>query len=118
MGFVLALVSYVLFILVWIINFPIVLLKHVRSNGFLIVTNEYWRQHAVAVDIFGNYAYRATWNMLFRTSLGYRFGKRDETISSALGKNLRDGTLSWCGKVVCWILHLIDKKHCINSIRN
>ena len=48
-------------------------------------------------------------------SNGYQFGNRKETISSAFGKNLENGTLTWFGKV---IVFLLTKKHCIDSIDN
>ena len=53
-----------------------------------------------------------------RINNGYAFGNPNETISSALGKNQRDGTLSWFGKVICKILDTIDKNHCEKSIDN
>jgi hypothetical protein len=117
MGFVLAIISQLLFSILWIINFPIVLFEHAKKKGFWKVTDTYWYQHAVAVDIFGNYAFRATWNLIFRTKEGYLFGKIGETISSALGKNQRDGTLTAVGKVMCFILDTLDKDHCIKSIQ-
>ena len=42
----------------------------------------------------------------------YMFGNVNETISSALGKNQRDKTLSWFGKGICFILDKLDKDHC------
>ena len=118
MGFLLAFISYILFSIIWIINFPIVLIQHIRAKGFFIVTNEYWKQHAISVDTFGNHAYRATWNLLFRKEGGYLFGDKRETISSALGKNKRDGTLTKIGFGMCWFLDLLDKDHCLKSINN
>lgn len=54
--------------------------------------------------------------VLLRKDPGYKFGNPEETISSALGKNERDQTLSKAGKVLSWILNLIDKDHCKKSI--
>jgi hypothetical protein len=48
---------------------------------------------------------------------GYEFGDVRETISSALGKNQRDGTLSKFGKGICFVLDEIDKNHCKKSIK-
>jgi len=42
----------------------------------------------------------------------YKFGDVRETISSALGKNQRDKTLTLFGKLVCNILNFLDKNHC------
>jgi len=48
---------------------------------------------------------------------GYEFGKTGETISSALGKNQRDNTLTNCGKILVTILDFLDKNHCKKSIK-
>ena len=52
-----------------------------------------------------------------RKENGYQFGAVGETISSALGKNQRDKTLTICGKILVSILDFLDKNHCIKSIR-
>ena len=41
----------------------------------------------------------------------------EETISSALGKNQRDGTLTKIGRALVWILDKIEKEHCKKSIK-
>ena len=57
-----------------------------------------------------------------RLKNGYKFGNVNETISSALGKNQRDKTLSWFGWLIVYILWAIDYKywkkggHSMNSI--
>jgi hypothetical protein len=48
---------------------------------------------------------------------GYQFGNINETISSALGKNKRDNTLTKVGLLLCYILDSIDENHCIKSIQ-
>ena len=50
--------------------------------------------------------------------MGYKFGNPKETISSVLGKNQRDKTLSLAGELLRWILDLIDDNHCIKSIND
>lgn len=78
----------------------------------------YYRNFAVSVDRFGNYQYRSLFNRLLRTKHGYEFGDFRETISSALGKNERDGTLTKTGKLLVKILNKIDPEHCRKSINN
>ena len=78
----------------------------------------YYRDFAVAVDRFGNYQYRSLFNRFLRTEQGYEFGDFRETISSALGKNERDGTLTKTGKLLVKILNKIDPEHCRKSINN
>ena len=50
------------------------------------------------------------------TKDGYKFGNSNETISSTLGKNERDNTLSQIGKALVWLLDKIDKDHCKKAI--
>ena len=54
--------------------------------------------------------------MCLKSKKGYEFGKRKETISSVLGKNQRDKTLTFTGKAIAFILDKIDKNHCQKSI--
>jgi len=115
MGFILAILARLLFLIVGIINPMVVAIKYINKRAFWRVQSDYWFTDAMELDIYGNYAYRATWNYLFQKT-GYNFGKKGETISSALGKNQRDNTLTKVGKLMCWILDSIDKNHCKNSI--
>lgn len=101
---ILFLIAYILFLPMTFINF-----FTVRKKG-------YFRSTAVNIDIFANREFRATWNKHLITFGGYKFGKPGETISSALGKNKKQETLSKKGKLLCRILDLIDKDHCIKSI--
>ncbi len=78
--------------------------------------SEYWRNDAVGLDRYGNYNYRSLLNATLIKSNGYRFGDFRETISSVLGKNKRDKTLSRTGQILSKILDIIDKNHCQKSI--
>ena len=42
-------------------------------------------------------------------------GDPDETISSRMGKQIREGKCKLC-KIVCRLLHRVDPNHCENSI--
>ena len=77
---------------------------------------KYFRTTAVNLDKFGNREFRTLWNLTLRKPTGYQFGNINETISSVLGKNQRDKTLSKVGKFLAFILDTIDKNHCKNSI--
>jgi len=46
----------------------------------------------------------------------YKFGNPDETLSSVMGKNVRNGTCRGCHWICKYILHPIDRNHCIESI--
>lgn len=58
------------------------------------------------------------WNLLIaldqlaNTILG---GDPDETMSSRMGKNIKEGRCKLC-KVICFFLNKIDKNHCEKSI--
>ena len=104
-GLVLFLIAYILVLPLTIINF------------FYVWNKMYFYDTALSIDIFANREYRKVWNIWFRTKDGYEFGNVGETISSALGKNERDNTLSRNGKVMVKILNFIDKNHCQKSIK-
>ena len=105
------LVAYILVLPLTIINFFVVALQSKdHAKG-------YFRSTAVNIDKFGNREFRKLWNLTLRKSSGYEFGNVEETISSALGKNERDGTLSRTGRALVWILDKIDKGHSLKAIK-
>lgn len=75
-----------------------------------------FRSMAEAFDRFGNIVCGELFDATLRKANGYHFGAEKETISSALGKNQRDGTLTGTGKFVVWILCKFQKDHCLKSI--
>lgn len=109
MGFLLYIIATVLWVILTPINWFIVSFKHGLNNN-------YFKQTAIDIDKFGNRNFRTFLNATMRVNHGYNFGNVNETISSALGKNQRDGTLSWFGVFVCSVLDKIDKEHCKKSI--
>jgi len=109
MGILLFLIATILWIILTPINWIIVCIKYGLSNS-------YFKETAIDIDKFGNRNFRTFLNASMRTRNGYAFGNVNETISSALGKNQRDLTLSWFGKLFCYILDSIDKNHCKKSI--
>jgi hypothetical protein len=114
MGILLYIIALILFIPLSVINFILVLYKY--GLGWKTV-NGFFHETAVDLDRFGNRNFRTLWNMTLRTKHGYRFGNIQETISSALGKNKRDNTLTLTGKILCMILDFLDENHCIKSIQ-
>lgn len=111
MGILLYIIATILWVIITPINWVIVTLK----NG---LSNQYFFETAIDLDKFGNRNFRTFLNVTMKVKGGYQFGNVNETISSALGKNQRDNTLSWFGKSICFILDKFDKKHCQNSINN
>ena len=86
-----------------------------KSIWFLTTT-----LHSLALwlDQIGNAVCRDMFNRLLIDEDGYKFWKVQETISSVLGKNERDWTLSLGGLLLVIILDTIDKDHCRNSIQD
>lgn len=110
MGIILYIIAIILWIFLTPINWVIVTCKYGLSNS-------YFRETAVDLDRFGNRNFRTLLNVTLIQKNGYKFGNEKETVSSVLGKNQRDKTLTTAGKVLCWILDTIDKDHCKNSIK-
>lgn len=77
---------------------------------------EYFLQIAISIDQLGNVLMQHLLNLLWIKPGGYAFGNRDETISSALGRNKRSGTLTGFGKGIDAILDRVDPNHSLNSI--
>ena len=109
MGIILYVIATIFWIILTPINWIIVTFKHGLSN-------QYFRETAVDIDKFGNRTFRTFFNTTMKIKDGYAFGNVNETISSVLGKNQRDKTLSWFGIIICFILDWLDEDHCKNSI--
>lgn len=119
MGFILFLISLILSILTVPLGmvYTIFKLSFKFKFGVLFrVSNGYFYQFALAIDQLGNVAMQDLFNDILISHNGYKFGDVDETISSVLGKNERNGTLSGLGKMIVKILHFIDPNHALNSI--
>ena len=73
---------------------------------------------ARSIDVFANVEAQELFNDTLIKKGGYKFGNRQETISSVMGKNQRTNTLTKAGKTLRIILDFIDKDHCKNSIND
>lgn len=106
-------IGFILFALAVILLLPLTII-----NFFLVeVKKGYFFSTALNLDIWSNREFRTLWNKCLRLDNGYKFGKEDETISSALGKNERDKTLTKTGKILVWLLDKLEKNHCKKSIK-
>lgn len=77
---------------------------------------EYLLEIAISIDQLGNVGMQHLLNVLWIKKGGYKFGNRDETISSALGRNNKLGTLTKFGMAIDKLLDFLDKNHSLNSI--
>jgi len=109
-GFILLIIAIALIIPLTVINRHYVKKKYNNTDG-------YYKNTAINIDIWGNREFRAFWNGAMRIENGYQFGVIGETISSALGKNQRDKTLTNYDKILVTILDFLDKNHCQKSIK-
>jgi len=114
-GLLLFLISILLLLTTGPLGFIYGILHGLFTRGFRGF-GEYLLKIAVSIDQLGNVLMQHLLNLLWVKKGGYRFGNRDETISSALGKNKALGTLTGLGKVIDSILDLIDPNHSLNSI--
>lgn len=85
-------------------------------KGGLKGPSEYLLKIAVSIDQLGNVLMQHLLNLLWIRKGGYPFGNRDETISSALGRNKKLGMLTVFGKGIDRFLDTIDPNHSLNSI--
>lgn len=119
MGTTLAFVSLVLasilFPLGLVITFVINLYKRRWKYSFRRLDAQFL-SIAISIDASGNVVCKDLFNLALKKKGGYAFGKRKETISSVLGKNQRDGTLTGLGKALAFVLDKIDPNHCLKSI--
>ena len=109
--------NFLLFLVAWLLIPPLTVCNLIVVNRKYGNTKGYFRSTALSIDIWANREFRTLWNTQLRIEEGYEFGKTGETISSALGKNERDKTLSKKGKLLVAILDFLDKNHCQNSIK-
>ncbi len=115
-GLLLFLISILLLVVTGPLGFVYGLLHSLFTRG-LKGMGEYLLQIAISIDQLGNVLMQHLLNLLWiQPGGGYPFGNRDETISSALGRNKRNGTLSMFGRWMDALLDRIDPNHSLNSI--
>jgi len=106
-------------LLFWLlpIVFLYMLLKYVITGNLRMLT--IWSKRvAMSLDVFANVHASEIFNDILIKRGGYKFGNKQETISSVMGKNQRDGTLTIIGKGLRIILDVIEYGHCILSIND
>ena len=89
---------------------------HTLLNKKLADLGVYFLEMAKSIDQLGNVIMQHLLNAIWIKKEGYKFGNRDETISSVLGKNLKTNTLTYSGKIINKVLDFIDRNHSLNSI--
>jgi 8-oxo-dGTP diphosphatase len=113
------LLMFILSIALSIITIPFGLLFGVFYTLYkssIIGLGEYFVKMAISIDQSGNVIIQHLFNTIWIKEDGYKFGNRDETISSVIGKNQIIGKLTYFGKLINNILDYIDPNHSLNSI--
>src|SRR6187455_2656910 len=106
--------DFLFFILVCIISFPISVVNYLLTGRV-----EYFKYRGILASRTLNRYYSNFFNMHLKLQgCGHRFGKKNETTSSALGKNQILGTLTPKGEKVVRFLHKIEKHHCLKSVHD
>ena len=101
-GFLLLIIAVFLIIPLTIWNLIVVKKNKGNVKGYFFNT-------AKNIDIWGNQEFRSLWNGRFIAENGYQFGRKNETVSSVLGKNERDKTLISLGKFLVNILNPLKR---------
>ncbi len=114
-GVLLFLISIVLLAVTGPIGFIYGFFQSFFKKGFKGI-GEYLLKIAISVDQLGNVMMQHLLNTLWVKKGRYNFGNRDETISSALGRNKKLGTLTGFGNWIDKLLDTIDPNHSLNSI--
>ena len=112
-----------LFIIASIIKWAIAPFSYVYGSiAALIAGNgEFHRYNmdlAIAKDQYGNVICQYVFNHLLIKKTGYKFGNADETVSSVIGKNKLNNTLTFLGRTLDNILDFFDENHSVKSIDN
>jgi len=108
-------------LLMLIIILPIVSvymgIKYVINGNIKMIKIWSWKVSR-AIDVFANIHGSEIFNDLLIKKGGYKFGNPKETISSVLGKNQVEETLTILGNIIRAMLDIIEYGHCILSINN
>lgn len=115
LGMLLLFISIILFLITIPIGFLYGLIytfftKSIRGIG------DFSLKISISLDQMGNVIMQHLLNEIMILKGGYKFGNRDETISSVLGKNLETQTLSKLGNALNSLLDYLEAGHSLNSI--
>ena len=116
MNFLLFLIAFILVVSFSIVGVVFTIIRSIIYFNSGILKNYFFRL-AVSLDQFGGVAIGGLFNaVMISNKSANKFGDPDETISSVLGKNKRDGTLIYWGLMLDSLLDYFDPNHSIKSI--
>ena len=117
MEFLLFILAVLLLVVFAPIGFCVTLLRSVLLSDIEII-KQYYLKMAISLSQFGNVIMEGLFNIILIDTGKYKFGNPDETISSVIGKNQLNDSLTRLGRLLNWILEKFDKNHSIDSIEN
>lgn len=120
MGFILFLVATIFSIVLAPVAIVYALIESFYNRGVAFSfkkIDQFFQAIALSIDMSGNVFARELFDDILIYPSDNKFGNPRETISSVLGKNERDGKLTFLGKGLAGLLNVIDTDHCKNSIR-
>lgn len=115
MGVVLTIVAYLIFMVLLPLAGISTLIDVLITRNYRRL-NGYFMRIAISLDQLGNVVYSHLFNFLLIKSNAYQFGNEDETISSVLGKNKLNNSLTLIGQFLSKILDRVDNNHVVKSI--
>lgn len=109
-------IAKTLLLVLGVLGFFVALPYYIMNTDWSAL-ERYFLNIAISLDQTGNTICKVLFDLTLidRYSIN-KFGNVDETISSVIGKNKRDNTLSFLGKILSYILDNIDNNHSIKSI--
>jgi len=108
-GFLLFIISLIMLYILAPIGLFYAMLKPKRGK--------YLYRVAFSIDQTGNAICGKCFNDILILKNGFSFGHPDHSISSVLGVNQYNGTLSKFGNIICTLLDRLDENHCIKAAR-
>jgi len=114
-GVLLFILSFILVVLLTPIGFIFTTIKTIILLDFRFIKT-YYMNLAISLDQFGNVACGELLNTILITDIKHLFGNPDETISSVLGKNKLNNSLTKLGTLLDNFLNKLDDNHSIKSI--
>ncbi|WP_298307298.1 hypothetical protein [Flavobacterium sp.] len=123
MGFLLSILAIGLLFVVHIVDYIFSFFYDVKNKKWFKNVSQRNFKKAFNIDVFANHQYGDFWNSFWsKKGNHYKFGRKGETISSALGKKQMERSLNLFGWTFLIIINIIDctkwlkRGHCIASI--
>jgi len=110
-NFLLLIIAVFLFVTIGGAGFLYAIVKS-AITGIFSFLNEYFWLAALSIDQAGNVVCMQLFNdLLIKKDNIHPFGHENETVSHVLGKNKAAENLTFLGKFLSYVLHLIDRYH-------